>query len=140
MRYELAMRSAFADDVVDAAGHEERLLRQLVELAGHEPLERRDRLLELHVLARDARELLGHGERLRHEALDAARAADDLLVVLGQLVHAEDRDDVLQLLVALQNALHVGRHLVVALADELRDRGCATTTRADRRPDRCRAR
>src|ERR1700730_2048855 len=54
------------DDVVDAASHEERLLRQVVELAGHHALEAADRLLELHVLARDAGELLGHRERLRH--------------------------------------------------------------------------
>ena len=36
------------------------------------------------------------------------RARDDRqLVVLGQLVHAEDGDDVLQLLVALQDLLHL---------------------------------
>ena len=112
---------------------------RLVELAGDEPLERRDRLLELHVLARDARELLGHRERLRHEALNAARAADDELVVLRKLVHAENRDDVLQLLVALQNALHVGRGLVVAVADELRvEDSRRRRERIDGR-DRCRA-
>src|SRR5262245_19133983 len=108
------------DHVVDAAGHEERLLRQVVELARHEALERHDRLHELHVLADDARELLRHRERLRHEALHAARTRHHLLVLFRQLVHAEDRDDVLQLLVALQNALHLGGHLVVAIADELR--------------------
>ena len=37
-----------------------------------------------------------------------------------QLVHAEDRDDVLQLLVALQDALHADGHVVVPLADVLR--------------------
>src|SRR6185312_8299414 len=107
------------DDVVDAAGHEERLLRQSVELAGDDALEARDGLLDLHVLAGDAGELLSDGERLRHEALDAARASDDALVVFRELVHTEDRDDVLQLLVALQNALHARRHVVVAFADEL---------------------
>src|SRR5262252_2295251 len=35
------------DDVLDAAGHEERLLGQVVELARHEALEARHRLLEL---------------------------------------------------------------------------------------------
>src|SRR5690242_21921405 len=96
-------------DILDAAGHEERLLRKIVELAGDQPLERRDCLLELHILADDARELLGDRERLRHEALYPTRPCDDPLVLLGQLVHAENRDDVLQLLVALQNALHLGR-------------------------------
>ena len=103
-----------------AALHEERLLRVLVELARDKSLERGNGLLELHILALDARELLGHRERLRHEALNSARAAHDELVLFRELVHAEDRDDVLELLVALQNALHVGCYLIVAVADELR--------------------
>src|SRR5690242_5026685 len=108
------------DDVVDTAGHEERLLGQVVELARRDTLERGHRLFELHVLARDAGELFGNGERLRHEALNAARASDDLLVVFREFIHAKDRDDVLELLVALQNALDTGRHGVVTIADELR--------------------
>src|SRR5687768_11768223 len=114
-----ALREALGvrDHVVDAARHEERLLGQVIELALGEPLERADSLVELHVLARDAGELLRDRERLRHEALQTARAGDDLLVVLRELVHAEDRDDVLQLLVALQDALDLRRHAVVALAE-----------------------
>src|SRR4051812_3806740 len=69
------------DDSVDAALHEERLLGILVELAGHQPLERGDRLLELHVLALDTGELLSDREGLRHEPLDSARATDDQLVL-----------------------------------------------------------
>jgi hypothetical protein len=102
-----------------AAGHEEGLLGQVVELAGDDALERLDRVGQLDELAGAARELLGHEEGLRHEALQAPRAADDLLVVLAELVHAQDGDDVLQLLVALQDALH-RRGRVVPLADELR--------------------
>src|SRR6185436_21007642 len=45
--------------------------------------------------------------------------SDDELVLFGKFVHAEDRDDVLQLLVALQNALDIGRYLIMAIADEL---------------------
>src|SRR3954471_23370825 len=108
------------DHAVDPALHEERLLRVLIELAGHQALERRDRLLEVHVLALDAGKLLGNREWLGHEALDSPRAPDHELVLLRQLIHAEDRDDVLKLLIALQNALDIGRYLIVALADELR--------------------
>src|SRR5687768_9990452 len=105
-----ALRQPFGvlDDVVRAAAHEERLLGILIELALREPLERRDRLLELHVLPFHARELLGHGKWLGHEALDAACTTHHPLVVLGQLVHAENRDDVLELLVPLQNPLDLG--------------------------------
>src|SRR5436305_1533205 len=90
------------EHVVGAARHEECLLRILVEFAGDQPLERRDRLLELDVLALDARELLRDREGLRHEALKPPRTTHNFLVILGQLIHAENRDDVLELLVALQ--------------------------------------
>src|SRR5690606_41762153 len=42
------------------------------------------------------------------------------LVVLRQLVHAQDRDDVLELLVLLQRGLHAARGLVVLAADHVR--------------------
>src|SRR5438093_1359765 len=82
-------------------------------------LERADRVLELHVLALEPRELGGHEERLRQEALYPAGARHELLVLFGQLVHPEDRDDVLEVLVPLQDPLHLDRHLVVPLAQVL---------------------
>ena len=42
------------------------------------------------------------------------------LVVFGQLVDAEDGDDVLQVLVALQNLLHLARDFVVLVAEDAR--------------------
>src|SRR6476620_9354497 len=101
-------------DFFDRARHIERLLRQLVELARNEPLERRDGLLELHVLPRNSSELLGHRKRLRHEPLESTGSADDELVFLGELVHSKNRDDVLELLVPLENPLNVGRNLVMS--------------------------
>ena len=77
-----------------------------------------DRVLELHVLARGAGELLGDEVRLREEPLDLAGARDDELVLVGQLVHAEDRDDVLQVLVALEHLLHRRRDRVVLVGDD----------------------
>src|SRR6185369_5132699 len=89
----------------DVADHVEGLLGQVVERAGEDLLEARDRLLERHVLAGAARELLGHEERLRQEALDLAGARHDRAVVFAELVHTENRDDVLQILVLLQGLL-----------------------------------
>jgi hypothetical protein len=43
-----------------------------------------------------------------------------------QLVHAEDGDDVLQFLVALQRRLHRAGDVVVLLADDAAGRCCAT--------------
>ena len=59
-------------------------------------------------------------ERLRQEALDLARALHEHAVLVGELVDAEDGDDVLQLAVALQHVLDLVGHVVVVLADDLR--------------------
>ena len=87
-------------------------------LALDDLLEPADRVLELHVLAGSAGELLRDEVRLREEALDAARAPDDELVLVGQLVHPEDRDDVLQVLVALEDLLERRRRLIVLVRDD----------------------
>ena len=83
-------------------------------------LEALDRVGEGDVSARDAGELLGDVEGLGEEALDLARAVDRELVFGTELVHAEDRDDVLQLLVALEDLLDPARDGVVLLADDAR--------------------
>src|SRR5689334_18982853 len=113
------------DDLVDRALHEERRLRQVVVLAVEHLAERAYGLADRHVLARRAGELLGHVERLREEALDLARPLHELAVLVRELVDAEDRDDVLQLAVALQHALDLVGDREVLLAEDLRleDRG-----------------
>src|SRR6266496_2472727 len=78
---------------LDRADHVEGLLGQLVVLAPDDLLEAADRVLELHVFAGRARELLGDEVRLREEALHLARTRDDELVLVGELVDAEDGDD-----------------------------------------------
>src|ERR1700710_1788524 len=77
------------DDVFDRALQEERGLRHVVVLALDDLLEAADRVLDLHVRAVDAGERRRHVERLRQEALDAPRPADDELVLIRQLVDAE---------------------------------------------------
>src|ERR1039458_2552699 len=63
---------------------------------------------------------LGDVEGLREEALDPPRARHDDLVVLGQLVDPEDRDDVLEVLVLLEDLLHGAGDVVMLLADDQR--------------------
>src|SRR5690606_7225053 len=104
----------------DRADHVERLLRQVVVLAVDDRLEALDGVLQRHVLAGRAGEHFRDAERLRQEALDLARARHDQLVFLGQFVHAENGDDVLQLLVALQGALHAAGNVVVLAAHDQR--------------------
>src|SRR3546814_10187968 len=81
-------------------------------------LEALDRVFQLDELAGDAGEHFGHVEGLRQEALDLAGAADGELVLFGQLVHAEDRDDVLKRLVLLQDRLHRTSHLIMFRSEE----------------------
>ena len=83
-----------------------------------------------------AGEQLGDEERLREEALDLARPGDDELVLVGELVDAEDGDDVLQVLVALEDLLHLRRDVVVLVRDDARlERARRRVERVDGRVD-----
>src|SRR5215472_16976449 len=103
--------------VLDPAAHEERLLGDVVVLAFGQRLERGHGLGQRHELAILAGELLGHEHRVRQEPLDPPGPLHRDLVFLGQLVYAQDRDDVLQLLVPLQDPLYLAGHVIVLLAD-----------------------
>src|SRR5690606_37314833 len=103
--------------VVEAALEVEVLLGDLVAAAREDLLERRDVVLEGDVLALETRELLGDEEGLAEEALDLAGTVDRGAIVLRELVHTEDGDDVLEVLVALERLLDAAGHTVVALAD-----------------------
>src|ERR1700733_3022351 len=93
----------FLDCFFDAADHVERLLGQVIVFAGDDRLEAADRVLQRDDLAVLAGEHFRDIEGLRQEALNLARAIHGLLVLFRELVHAENRDDVLQLLVTLQH-------------------------------------
>src|SRR6185436_8067526 len=84
------------DDGVDVADHVEGLLGQGVVHALGDLLEGAHGVLARDEDAGRAGELLGHEEGLRQEALDAARASDGELVLVRELLDAEDRDDVLE--------------------------------------------
>ena len=92
----------------------------MIDLTAHDHLESLDGVLDRHRGARHTGELLPGVGVLRQELLDTACPSDDDLVLLAQLVDTEDGDDVLQLLVALQDLLHLGGRLVVLLAHVLR--------------------
>ena len=56
---------------------------------------------------------------LKNRSILRARL-DDQLVLFAQFVHAQDRDDVLQIAIALQHVLHLAGDAIVLLADDLR--------------------
>src|SRR4026207_2161370 len=90
----LLERLRLLEGFLDGADHVERLLGKLVAFPVNDHLEALDRVLERHVLAGGAGEVLRHRERLRQETLDLAGARHRELVFRRQLVHAENRDDV----------------------------------------------
>src|SRR5713226_7715492 len=94
MRQSLLQRFRLLERFFDRADHVEGLLGERVAFARNDHLEAPDRVLQRHVLARRAGEVLRHGEGLRQEALDLARARDGELVLGRELVHAQDRDNV----------------------------------------------
>src|SRR5438874_3801628 len=106
-------------DVLDLALEEEGALGHVVVLALDDLLKAPDRVRDRDVGARRAGEFFGHEEGLREEALDLARALHRQLVLVGELVDAEDRDDVLQLLVALEDLLDRVGYAEVVLAEDL---------------------
>src|SRR4029078_1032429 len=116
----LLQRLRFLEGLFDRPYHVERLLRQRVALSVHDHVEALDRVFQRDVLAFLAGEVARHRERLRQEALDLAGARDGELVLRRQLVHAENCDDVAQLLIPLQRRLHRAGGVVVILADDVR--------------------
>ncbi|HEV3483810.1 MAG TPA: hypothetical protein VG106_00270, partial [Vicinamibacterales bacterium] len=116
-------------NLFDRSLEKERLLRNLVVFAFDDLFETADGVGDLHVLAFHPGELLGDEERLRQEPLDAPRAAHRQLVLLRQLVDAEDRDDVLEVLVALQ---HLQDIIAILGIDELSEEDKLTVGRARR--------
>src|SRR5271165_1165215 len=85
------------------ADHVKRLLRNFVVLSFHDFLEAAHGVFNLHVLAFEARELRRHEHRLRQEPLNAPRAPHGPLVFVREFFNTQNRDDVLQVFVALQH-------------------------------------
>lgn len=74
----------------------------ILKLTAKDALEALDGLLEGHQLAQVAGEDLGHLEGLGQETLDLTGARHRHFVLLGQLVHTQDGNDILQGFVVLQ--------------------------------------
>src|SRR5262249_1138674 len=80
----------------DPALHVEVVLARLITFAVEDFLAPAHGIGTRHLLAFAPGERLGGAERLAQEALDLARAQHRLLVLGRELVHPENRDDVLQ--------------------------------------------
>lgn len=81
-------------------------------------LARLDSVLERNETALNTREDLSDSERLAHEPLHLSGSLDGELVLLGQFVHTQNGDDVLERLVVLEQLLNTGSDVVVLLTDD----------------------
>ena len=77
------------------------------------------RVAQRYVGARRTGKGLGHVERLREEALDATGTGHRDLLFIGELVHTQNGDDVLKVLVLLKDLLHLDCGRVVLLAHDV---------------------
>ena len=79
-----------------------------------------DGIFQRAVLAGAAGEHFSHVERLRQEAFDLACPGYSLLVIIRQLVHTQNRNDVLQLFVPLQDSLYTTGRVVMLITNDQR--------------------
>jgi len=103
---------------LDRADHEERLLRDIVQLTFEYHLKAFYRVSEFYVFALDAGECLSHKERLREEFLYLPRADDSQFVLVGKLVDTEYGYDILQILISLEDLLNVSCRIIMVLAQD----------------------
>lgn len=106
------------DRIVDGADHVEGSFRQVIIFAVDHRFERADRVFQRNEQTGRAGEHFGHEEGLREEALDLTGACNGQLIFFRQFIHAENSDDVLQRLVALERFLHLAGHIVVFFAND----------------------
>lgn len=81
-------------------------------------LEGADGVVQLDQAALETSEDLGDSEGLGEETLDLTGTLDGELVALGQLIHTQDSDDILEGLVGLQGLLDLVGDVVVLLTDD----------------------
>ena len=79
-----------------------------------------DRVLYRHHYSRDSSELFRHRERLRKIPLHLTGTIYCQLILIRQLVHSENRDDILKFLVPLKNLNHPLSGLIMSLSYNVR--------------------
>ena len=112
----------------------------MIVLAGNDLLEALDGVFQLNVHAWSTGESFGNMERLGEETLDLPCPGDDQFIIFGKLIHTENGDDILQILIALQNILNRTGNSIVLFADDIADQESVKLNQAGQQPGRYRAR
>ena len=110
---------SFFNGLLNGADHVKSLFRDIVVFAIDDFFEAANRVLQFHIGAGSSSEGFGDVKGLGQEALNFARPSDGHAVFFRKLIHTENRDDILQILIALQNQLHRTSDLVMLRADDM---------------------
>src|SRR5208337_2913154 len=100
---------------LNRANHIKSLFRHVIVLTIGNRFESLYGIFELYIFARPAGEDLCYTEWLAQKPLYFSRSRNYELVIFGKLFHTENRDNVLQFLIALQDGLHPSRNSVMVL-------------------------
>lgn len=103
---------------VDVTNHVEGGLGEVVTLTSNDGLEGGDGVLQVNKGTLDTSEDLGDGEGLGQETLELTGTLDGELISLGQLIHTENGNDILEGLVLLEHLLDTGGGVVVLVTDD----------------------
>ncbi|GMR43041.1 hypothetical protein PMAYCL1PPCAC_13236 [Pristionchus mayeri] len=107
------------EDVINTSLHVEGNLGKMIEFSLEDHLESLDSILQTDELSCVTSEDLSHLEGLGQELLDLTGAGHSQLVVLRQLVHSKNGDDVLKRLVVLEDLLDTTSNVVMVLSDDV---------------------
>src|SRR5690348_13003118 len=110
-------------DFFDAALHVKVAFGHFVVFAVQDFLEAANGFGNGNLFTGPPREHLRDTEGLAEKALNFARPKHGKFVLGRELVHAENRNDVLQVLVALEDALDTAGHIIMFVADNFGGQG-----------------
>mgnify|MGYP006872938123 CR=1 FL=1 len=101
--------------IVNASRVEEVALRNIVMLTFQNLAEAADGFGNRNILSFHSCKLPCNEEGLGKESLYLSRTGYHQLILLGKLIHTQDSNDILQLVITLQQLLHTSGHTVMLL-------------------------
>src|SRR5579875_3887351 len=131
--YSYAVLFCFFEDFFDSATVTEVRFWNVIVLAFENFLKAANGVLNWYIFTRDTGKLFTNEEWLGQEVLNLTSTSNCQLVIVAQLVHTQNCDDILQFTVTLENLLDAASHLVVLLTDNFR---CQCTGSGCERIDR----
>ena len=106
-------------NLIDGSDIEKGCFRIGIHLSVNDGLKAADCFFYRHIFARNASKVLSHMEGLGQESLNLSGTAYCQLVLIRELLHTQNCDDILQLFVFLKHLLHLVGYLVMLLSNDI---------------------